>query len=226
MTRTLLGNLASHAYTEIKRQIFDFVLMPNDKIFEAELAQRIQVSRTPLRQALQRLEHEGFVQALPKIGWLVSPLDFDKLDELYDFRILLECYAVAQMCKQTSERTVLTQLEKIWCVNKRKRLTDGMKVGELDEQFHRQLVQTLGNELITKTHTEITEKIRIVRRLDFTKTPRIEATYEEHAKILEAIAERRAPEAQRLLTAHIQQSKIEVRKITLDMLQQARAQAA
>ena len=82
MTRTLLGNLASHAYTEIKRQIFDFVLMPNDKIFEAELAQRIQVSRTPLRQALQRLEHEGFVQALPKIGWLVSPLDFDKLDEL------------------------------------------------------------------------------------------------------------------------------------------------
>ena len=226
MTRATLGNLASHAYAEIKRQIFDFVLMPNDKIFEAELAQRIQVSRTPLRQALQRLEHEGFVKALPKIGWLVAPLDFDKLDELYDFRILLECYAVAQMCKQTNERTALAELEKIWCVSKRKRVTDGMKVGELDEQFHRQLVQALGNELITKTHTEITEKIRIVRRLDFTKTPRIEATYEEHAKILEAIVHRRATEAQRLLTAHIEQSKIEVRKITLDMLQQARTQAA
>jgi len=64
--------------------------------------------------------------------------------------------------------------------------------------------------------------MRIIRRLDFTKPDRIAATYDEHAKILSAIQKRRADEAQRLLRAHIEQSKLEVRKITLDMLYQAR----
>jgi len=66
-----------------------------------------------------------------------------------------------------------------------------------------------------RMHQEISERIRIVRRLDFTKSNRIQETYDEHAKILNAILDRRGAEAKRLLTSHIDQSKIEVRKITL-----------
>jgi DNA-binding GntR family transcriptional regulator len=74
--------LADQAYLQIKKMIFDFALMPGDRFSESELAQSVAVSRTPLRQALQRLEREGFLRVMPKIGWQVAPLDFDVFDEL------------------------------------------------------------------------------------------------------------------------------------------------
>ena len=78
---------------------------------------------------------------------------------------------------------------------------------------------------MTRTYREITERIRIIRRLDFTRANRVAATYDEHAKILSAIQKRRTDEAQRLLREHIEISKQEVRKITIDMLQRARSRS-
>ena len=216
------GSLADQAYTRIKKRIFDFDLMPGDRLSESELAQQIKVSRTPLRQALQRLQHEGFVEAMPKIGWLVPPLSFEKFDELYDFRVLIECFAVRELCAAAVERPELAGLAKIWLVAEQDRLQDALEVGMLDEAFHMRIVESTGNHEMLRTYREITERMRIIRRLDFTKSDRIAATYGEHGKILSAIQRRRADEAQRLLTAHIEQSKLEVRKITLDMLYQAR----
>ena len=83
-------------------------------------------------------------------------------------------------------------------------------------------MQASGNRQMARVHGEITDRIRIIRRLDFTKPNRIEATYDEHARILRAITRRRTDEAQRLLRAHIEQSKLEVRMITLDMLYRLR----
>lgn len=216
------GSLADQAYARIKKRIFDFDLMPGDRLSESELAEQIKVSRTPLRQALQRLQHEGFVEAMPKVGWLVPPLSFEKFDELYDFRVLIECFAVRELCAAAEERPELDGLSKIWLVDEQDRLRDPIEVGLLDEAFHMRIVESTGNHEMLRTYREITERMRIIRRLDFTKTERIAATYGEHGKILAAIQRRRADEAQRLLTAHIEQSKLEVRKITLDMLYQAR----
>jgi DNA-binding GntR family transcriptional regulator len=71
----------------------------------------------------------------------------------------------------------------------------------------------------------VTERIRIVRRLDFTREDRIDATYAEHAKILRAVLQRKLDQAQLLLKSHIEQSKTEVRKITLGTLHEARLRA-
>jgi len=68
----------------------------------------------------------------------------------------------------------------------------------------------------------VTDRIRIVRRLDFTRADRVEATYQEHAKILRAVIQRKGDPAQLLLRSHIEQSKTEVRKITLHTLHEAR----
>ncbi len=57
----------------------------------------MRVSRTPLRQALQRLERDGFLQVFPKLGWQVAPLDFDTFAELYDLRVLIECEATQHL---------------------------------------------------------------------------------------------------------------------------------
>ena len=217
-------SLADQAYAEVKRMIFDFELMPSDRFSESERAQRVAVSRTPLRQALQRLEREGFLVVMPKIGWQVAPLDFDTFDELYDLRVLLECHAARHLA-DAEPRPPLRELADIWLVPVAEREQDGTAVGLLDEQFHMALVAAAGNRETVRVHREITERIRIIRRLDFTKPTRIEATYDEHARILRAITRRRAEEAERLLRAHIEQSKLEVRHITLDMLHRARQRA-
>ncbi len=218
------ASLADQAYRQLKQLIFDFTLMPGDRCSESELALRLSVSRTPLRQALQLLERDGFLQVAPKVGWRVAPLDFDVFDELYDLRILIECNAAMQLAER-EQRPALAALAEVWLLPEAERLTDGAAVGQLDEQFHMQLVQASGNREMARVHREITERIRIIRRLDFTKPARVEATYDEHARILRAITRRRSDEAQRLLRAHVEQSKLEVRHITLDMLYRARRQA-
>lgn len=217
-------SLADQAYRQLKQLIFDFTLMPGDRCSESELAQRLAVSRTPLRQALQRLERDGFLQVSPKVGWRVAPLDFDVFDELYDLRILIECHAAMHLAA-CEERPALAALAQVWLLPEAERLSDGATVGQLDEQFHLQLVQASGNREMARVHREITERIRIIRRLDFTKPARLAATYDEHAGILRAITRRRSDDAQRLLRAHVEQSKLEVRHITLDMLYRARRQA-
>ena len=70
-------------------------------------------------------------------------------------------------------------------------------MAELDEAFHCALVEAAGNPEMAQVHRDVTEKIRIVRRLDFTKDFRIDATYEEHGAILSAVLARRADEAAR-----------------------------
>lgn len=225
-THPAIGNsLADRAYAQIKQLIFDFVLLPGDRFSESDLVNRLGFSRTPLRQALQRLQQEGFLMVFPKAGWQVSPLDFEVFDQLYDFRILLETHAVVRLCDM-EDRPALQGLAAVWLVNPSDRIMVHTQVDKLDENFHSALVQAIGNHEMTRAHDDITERIRIIRRLDFTKPARIEATYNEHAQIITAITRRRVDEATRLLRAHIEQSKLEVRHITLDMLYQARNRLA
>jgi DNA-binding GntR family transcriptional regulator len=222
MTVTVANPLAEQVYNRLKDDIFNFRLLPGDNFTETEMAQRQGVSRTPLRDALFRLQREGYLEVGFRRGWKVRPINFDRLDNLYDLRIVLEMAALEKLCQQQEPAAGLQELNAAWLVEPAARESDAVKVAELDEAFHTNLVAAAGNEEMTRVHTEVTEKIRIVRRLDFLKKKRIEATYEEHGKILQLIAKRKATEAQILLRAHITQSKLEVRKITIWMLAEAR----
>ncbi len=220
-------NLAERIYGQLKDDIFEFRLLPGDRFSEGEVAERMAASRTPVRQALYRLEREGYLEVYFRSGWQVKPFDFAHFEELYDVRIVLEQAAVKRLCDRETEQTpaLLSELKRIWMVAPEQRLEDGREVSRLDERFHCQLVEATGNREMARLHGEVSEKIRIIRRLDFTQTPRVEATYDEHARILGAILSRRCEEAQLLLKAHIEVSKAEVRKITLHMLHSARERA-
>jgi DNA-binding GntR family transcriptional regulator len=145
-----------------------------------------------------------------------------RFDALYDLRIVLECAAVERLC-QSDREFDLDDLREIWLVPPGDRETRAKEIARLDEAFHQTLVEAAGNRELARVHAEVTEKIRIIRRLDFLKESRIDATYEEHARILRQILRRRADPAVILLKAHITQSKQEVRKITLHMVEEARA---
>jgi len=219
---TSRGNLADHAYAQLKAQIHDFKLLPGDRFSENEMSARLGISRTPLREALFRLRNEGFLDVESKAGWTVRTIDFDRLDQLYDLRVLLETSCVQRLCTRATQAQELEALKAAWLVPTAERLSDMREVGALDEQFHATLVRAAGNAEIAKVHWDVTERIRIVRRLDFTREDRIDATYAEHAQILRAVLQRKADQAQLLLKAHVEQSKTEVRKITLGTLHEAR----
>jgi DNA-binding GntR family transcriptional regulator len=219
------NNLADQVYAELKSQMHDFRLVPGDRFSEAEIGARLGVSRTPVREALFRLRNEGVLDVESKSGWFVRPIDFGKLEQLYDLRVILELASVAKLCARTDEPPALDDLKAIWLVPVAERLGDGARVGTLDEQFHATLVRAAGNDEVARVHWDVTERIRIIRRLDFTRGDRIEATYTEHAKVLRAVIQRKSDQAQLLLRSHIEQSKAEVRKITLATLHEARARA-
>ena len=214
-------SLASGVYERIKAEIFDFSLLPGDRFTETEVAARVGVSRTPVREALYRLEREGYIDVSARNGWSVKPFDFTLFENLYDVRIVLELAAVRRLCEMNGEPD-LEQLMQIWLVPAAERVRDPHAVCELDEDFHRQLLVATSNEEMARIHGEVSERIHIIRRLDFTQAPRIDATYEEHATILNTIMRRDAGETERLLKAHIERSKAVVRQITLHRLHSAR----
>ena len=215
------ANLAELVYTSLKQEMHDFHIIPGDRLSEAEIGMRLGVSRTPVREALSRLRNEGFVDVEAKSGWFVKALDFAKLDDLYDLRMTLELASVVRLCAGAGNGD-LEKLRAVWLVPASERLSDGRQVGVLDEQFHARLVSAAGNAEVARVHWDVTERIRMVRRLDFTRSDRIAATYAEHGKILRAVMQFKADQAQLLLRAHIEQSKIEVRKITLSTLFEVR----
>lgn len=220
------SSLSEQIYTTLKADIHDFRLIPGDRLSEADIGNRMGASRTPVREALFRLRKEGFLEVEPKTGWFVKPLDFAKLEELYDLRIILELACVARLCARAEETTpALDELKAVWLVPGAERLTDAHQIGTFDEAFHSALVRSAGNAEVSRVHMEVTERIRIIRRLDFTRADRIAATYDEHAKILRAIMMRKADIAQYMLRSHVEQSKAEVRKITLQTLFDAREKA-
>lgn len=114
--------------------------------------------------------------------------------------------AVQRICSGSGrmDRLLVDQLAGIWLVAPAERCA------------------AAGNAEMARVHRDVTERIRIIRRLDFTKRARVDATYEEHGKILRAVQRKRGDQAAMLLRAHIETSQAEVRKITLHQVHLAR----
>ncbi len=217
-------NLAYSVYEQLRSELFDFRLLPGDRFSEIEVAERTGTSRTPVRQALYRLHREGFLDVRPRSGWEVKPLNFEQLDALYELRILLEQGAVRRLAAVTAEQlnAALAPLEARWLVSPRKRSANVGEVAGWDEDFHCSLVSAANNAEFIRVHWDVTERIRIVRRLAYTKPARIRVTYEEHSSILRALRQRSFEDAADQLRVHIELSQVAARKITLYRLQSAR----
>ena len=218
---------ADEVYAQLKRDVAEFKLVPGDRFTENEISERLGVSRTPVRQALFRLQQEGYVEVMFRSGWRVLPFDFDKFEQLYDLRMVLETTAAHRLCEdglphRRVDQELLEELMAIWLVPVAQRSGDMLQVSQWDEAFHCALVAAAGNTEMARVHRDVTDRIRIIRRLDFTKQARIDATYDEHAKILKAIQRKRGDQAAMLLRAHIETSQAEVRKITLHQVHIAR----
>jgi DNA-binding GntR family transcriptional regulator len=220
-TRTSANQLAEKVYVDLNSEIFDFRLLPGDHFTETELARRYNVSRTPLRDALYRLRREGYLEVGFRSGWNVRAFDFTRYQELYELRALLELDAVRRLCR-SEHAPDLAALRAVWEEGGNVADSDLIGVVSLDETFHTTLVELGGNREILAVYKQMTDQIRIIRRLGFLTRDRIDLTYTEHAEILRLIDRRDETAALDLLAAHIAHNQAEARKITLHMLYQAR----
>jgi DNA-binding GntR family transcriptional regulator len=218
------SSLAESLHASIRSDIYDFRMMPGERFSESELATRFGVSRTPLRLTLHMLAREGFmIKVDGHAAWQVRPLDLDYFQDLYDLRVNLELIAFKRICL-ADPYPDFSEARATWLIPEAQWETDGVKVALADERFHTSLVDAAGNAEMARVHRDITERIRIIRRLDFIEPARILSTYDEHAKLLRALLARKHERAEMLLKAHIETSRAEIRHLTLHRLSEAARQ--
>ncbi len=202
-------------YLKLRNLILNFEVQPNSRLTETELAAYFKVSRTPIREALQRLESEDLISIRPKQGCFVRGIDFDEFNDYYQIRINLEILSLETACARMPDEA----LENLCAVWKKNVSTgepgDAERIANLDEAFHIKLAEGGGNRLLVKMLRDINNRIRIVRRLDFTDQERIAKTYEEHYCILQALLRRDLESAKNAMIEHIKKSEDFTKKLTM-----------
>jgi DNA-binding GntR family transcriptional regulator len=180
-----------------------------------------------VREALQRLQRDGLMQGYVRGGWEVVPVDFKRYEDLYEMRRVIELHAVTRLCRDgaTIDQSLIDGLQTVWCCPVSERLVDGLQVATLDEVFHQTLVLATGNLEMATTFDRLTDRVRIVRRLDFLYSDCVQLTYDEHAAILAGIAARDSATALRLMATHIEDSHTSVQQLTLHHLHSVRTGA-
>ncbi|MEM5366298.1 GntR family transcriptional regulator [Paraburkholderia azotifigens] len=220
---------ADRVYYALREEIFDMHLLPGDRLTEGAIAERFAVSRTPAREALQRLQSDGLMQGYVRGGWEVVPIDNKRFDDLYEMRQMIETFAVRKLCYSETPppglHLLLDALDRVWNVGRARRIADGRKLVELDEAFHHALVAAAGNDELTSTMRRVTDRIRVVRRLDLVRGDGIAETYDEHAAILDAIRRGDGALSVERVSRHIGGSQASVRGLTMQRLLAARTAA-
>jgi len=212
---TAKSETAQSIYLTLRDMILNFEIQPNSRLTETELATYFKVSRTPIREALQRLETEDLISIRPKQGCFVRSMDFDEFSDYYQIRVSLEMLSLETACLNMTDEA-LAQLCAVWEKNV---LTgdasDAERIANLDEAFHIALAEGGGNRVLVKMLGDINNRIRIIRRLDFTDQERIGKTYEEHYKILQALLQRDVQAAKNAMIDHINKSEEFTKRLTM-----------
>ena len=216
---------AHEVYTRLKTLIMGFELYPGSRVTETALAARFGVSRTPVREALQRLQVEGYLTVRPKQGCFIREIDIEEIDAHYQVRIALECCAIELACTHMPERA-LKELARQWDpAYQPSEEPDVETMAARDEDFHIALAEGSGNLVLADYLQRVNQSIHIIRRLDFTSGMRVDLTYKEHHAICQHLIRRDVVAAQQALTQHIRRSQLAAKTITLEQLSRARSLA-
>ena len=189
---------------EIREAIIDLRLHPGEPLREAAIAQQLGVSKTPIREALARLEQEGLVEATSFKGAVVSGYSPRDLEEIYELRSLLEGAAVRGVAVDASEEA---RAELCEVIARSRELRDAGELSELATllgRFDQIIYDQVTNRRIRALIDNLRAHLTRIGKLTEGIPGRVEASVEEHAVIVEAIMGRRADEAERLMRAHIE----------------------
>lgn len=207
-------------YQLIRQSIIDFDLFPGSRITETELADQFNVSRTPIREALQRLEVEGLVNIRAKQGCFIRPVDTETISNYYDVRIAIEAMAIELACKHMPKEDIQALADYWNPRNFKEDLDYSNHIQQVEESFHVKLAEGSGNPILAQYLNDINNHIRVIRRLGFPDKKSVRETYNEHFEICSLVLAKKTNEAKKAITKHIRKSQGIASSVTLAQLQQ------
>lgn len=180
------------AYEQLRDWITLGPLEPGEPIRDAEVAARLGISRTPVREALLRLEHEGLVEMFPGRGTRVAPLRFDRARHLFSIGGALDALAA----EEATPRLTGEQLDELDEVLRSMEAGDDPRdLQLLDERFHHSYYEATRNEPLVSLLESITVELRLFDRVGFRDPEILRAARGEHRTILDAFRARDAAQA-------------------------------
>lgn len=197
-------SLKLQAYHILKEKIIYCSYPPGGQLNEELLQEEMGMSRTPIRDALSRLEQEGLVTIRSKKGITVEPLRIKELNMIYEVRLLLECYALTTYGEVLDEDKILEFYQTFSNADK---LTEE-EYYRADNVFHAMLISAIPNRYIAQSYEQITNQNTRVRVLTGHRTARrLAETNAEHLAILVACMKRDWKQAAECMREHLNNSK-------------------
>ncbi len=194
--------LADAVYVALRRALVHGDFDPGEPLTEGDLCRRFAVSRTPVREALAKLERDQLVRVVPKKGAFVRTLSHAEIRELYQLREALEGLAL-RLAAPRVERAELDDFARRFReLRGRRRLADS-EVRALGEEFHRFLVKRGGNTRLVQMLEDIREQLQPVWTMAIVAPRRVHGLVREHLGIIAALERGDARRAERLMIDHV-----------------------
>jgi DNA-binding GntR family transcriptional regulator len=194
-------NLAEEVFARLRDMAIRYELKPGERLNEVELAERLGVSRTPVREALYRLAQDGFLVESGR-GYSRRPLDVKETLDLYEARSAVEAECVRLAAVRASDKA-LDDIEKFLESSIRTPSNaPASKLVELDEGFHERIARAANNTELLRMLTSLNERIRFIRWISMETVGR-DNTQAEHRRIIAALRTRKADLAEQLIRGHI-----------------------
>ncbi len=212
--RKLASSLRQNAYDKIKARILDSYYAAGTLLSESRLADELQISRTPIREALRELASKGLVQILPKRGVMVSNLSLQDVVEVYQLRDQLECFATRLAAIRIGPRDAAAfQAD-------HDRAVASMARGRLREAYdhsilmHERITALAGNSRLTQFMQLLSDQVHRFGLLTL-RNGRVGPALEEHGAIIAAMLVNNGAEAEALMRRHLREDRNMVLRLTL-----------
>ncbi|MEM8547235.1 MAG: GntR family transcriptional regulator [Pseudomonadota bacterium] len=197
---------AQKAYNVIKARIIDGHFAPGDRITEAEIAETASVSRTPVREALHRLEAEGLIRFVPNQGAFVSSCGLSEAEETFELRAILESFA-AKLCAERAtpaQREELSQLAHAQMEVSSRLGPRGIKqIAELNEAFHTLVLNAADSDLLRATMANLANAPLVFQTFrDYSQEYLIRSA-QHHLEFVEAVQQHNGEWAASVMRSHI-----------------------
>lgn len=194
-------------FETLREAILTGQLKAGERLMEVQLAEEMGVSRTPVREAIRKLELEGLVVMIPRKGAYVADISTKDIADVFEIRSALEALAAALACERITEDE-LEELERLLvkiaeCAEK----NDLETLVQLDTQFHDILYRASRNDRLVQIINNLREHIQRFRTSSLATPGRMRETVEEHKALVEAISSRNVELAQRLAQEHIENAE-------------------
>lgn len=200
--------LKEKSYNLIKQKIIKCEIMPGEQILEAEIAEELGISRTPVREALLRLSEEKLVTIYPRKGIIASPITIKDIHEVFEIREIVETQIAKTACNNMSKDYLIDLKRRFENAEFNLDRENATKYFELDLEFHKYIVKSGNNERLIKFTNQIYDldyRIRVMSTLqveDIEKRSR-----PEHFAIIDALISKDINKIEKTVREHINSSK-------------------